>query len=116
MHLRHTSVICTILCCCCLVLVFCSASPTPPTMKTSIGQFSMLDDVTLDTHGNVLVTDLQSSLHALIRMNLATGTRETLTNNGLIEPQGLVINAHDNIFVADDYANLILELCAHTCQ
>jgi sugar lactone lactonase YvrE len=86
----------------------------PNKIKTSIGRFGMLDDVVLDTHGNVLVTDLQPSLHALIRMNLATGRRETLVNNGLIEPQGLAIDARDNIFVSDDYANLILELCAHT--
>jgi sugar lactone lactonase YvrE len=82
--------------------------------KKSIGRFGMLDDVALDTHGNVLVTDLQPSIHALIRMNLATGKRETLVNNGLIEPQGLAIDAQDNIFVSDDYANLILELCAHS--
>jgi sugar lactone lactonase YvrE len=88
----------------------------PNKMKTSIGRFGMLDDVALDTHGNVLVTNLQPSIHALIRMNLATGKRETLVNNGLIEPQGLAIDAQDNIFVSDDYANLILELCAHsTC-
>jgi len=88
----------------------------PNKTKTSIGRFGMLDDVALDTHGNVLVTDLQPSIHALIRMNLATGKRELLVNNGLIEPQGLAIDAQDNIFVSDDYANLILELCAHsTC-
>ncbi len=86
----------------------------PNKAKTSIGRFGMLDDVALDTHGNVLVTDLQPSIHVLIRMNLATGRRETLVNNGLIEPQGLAIDARDNIFVSDDYANLILELCAHT--
>jgi sugar lactone lactonase YvrE len=89
------------------------AAPNKP--KTRFGQFGMLDDVVLDTHGNVLVTDLQPSIHSLIRMNLATGQRETLLSKGLIEPQGLVIDAHDNIFVSDDYANLITELCAHTC-
>lgn len=87
----------------------------PNKTKTNIGQFGMLDDVALDTHGNVLVTDLQPSIHALIRMNLATGKRETLASNGLIEPQGLAIDSYDNIFVSDDYANLILELCNHSC-
>ncbi len=87
----------------------------PNKTQTRFGQVGMLDDVVLDTHGNVLVTDLQPSIHALIRMNLATGLRETLVSKGLIEPQGLVIGTRDNIFVSDDYANLILELCAHTC-
>jgi streptogramin lyase len=87
----------------------------PNKTKTRFGQFGMLDDVVLDTHDNVLVTDLQPSIHSLIRMNLATGQRETLLSKGLIEPQGLVIDTHDNIFVSDDYADLIVELCAHTC-
>ena len=87
----------------------------PNKAQTRFGQFGMLDDVLLDTHGNVLVTDLQPSIHALIRVNLATGLRETLVSKGLIEPQGLVIDTRDNIFVSDDYANLILELCAHSC-
>ncbi len=88
---------------------------SPNKTTTRFGQFGMLDDVVLDTHGNVLVTDLQPSIHSLIRLNLTTGQRETLLSKGLIEPQGLALDAHDNIFVSDDYANLILELCAHTC-
>lgn len=88
-------------------------SPHKTTMR--FRQFGMLDDVALDTHGNVLVTDLQPSIHSLIRMNLATGQRATLLSKGLIEPQGLAIDPHDNIFVSDDYADLIMELCAHTC-
>ncbi len=74
-----------------------------------ISGFGMLDDVVLDTHGNVLVTDLLPSIHALIRMNLATGKRETLASQGFIEPQGLVIDGRDNIFMSDDYANIIVE-------
>lgn len=74
-----------------------------------IGGFGMLDDVVLDTHGNVLVTDLLPSIHALIRMNIATGKRETLASQGFIEPQGLVIDGRDTIFMSDDYANIIVE-------
>jgi sugar lactone lactonase YvrE len=81
-----------------------------PSGKTErIGGFGMLDDVVLDTHGNVLVTDLLPSIHALIRMNLATGKRETLASQGFIEPQGLAIDGSDTIFVSDDYANIIVE-------
>ena len=42
----------------------------------------MLDDVAIDPHGNILVTDLDPSIHALMRMNLITGKRETLASQG----------------------------------
>jgi len=76
---------------------------------TRMGGFGMLDDVAFDSHGNILVTDLQPSIHALIRVRLATGKHETLASAGFIEPQGLVVDANDNIFVSDDYANIIVE-------
>jgi sugar lactone lactonase YvrE len=76
---------------------------------TRIAGFKMPDDVVVDTHNNLLVTDLEPSTHALIRLNLATGKRETLASQGFIEPQGLVIDAHDTIYVSDDYANIIVE-------
>jgi sugar lactone lactonase YvrE len=81
----------------------------PNGKKTRYGGFGMLDDVVLDQHGDALVIDLQPAIHALIRMNLATGQREVLASQGFIEPQGLVIDAHDNIWVSDDYANIIME-------
>jgi streptogramin lyase len=78
--------------------------------KTSrIGGFGMPDDVVFDQHGNILVIDLKPSIHALIRMNLASGKRVRLASQGFIEPQGLAIDSHDDIFVSDDYANIIVE-------
>lgn len=82
---------------------------TPDGHKTRFGGFGMLDDVVLDQHGNVLVTDLAIAIHALIRMNLATGQRIVLASQGFIEPQGLAIDARDTIWVSDDYANIIME-------
>jgi len=76
---------------------------------TRMGGFGMLDDVAFDHHGNVLVTDLQSSIHALIRVRLPSGKHETLASAGFIEPQGLAVDANDNIFVSDDYADIIVE-------
>ncbi len=76
---------------------------------THLGGFGMLDDVALDPHGNLLVTDLAGPIHALIRVNWTTGKRETLGSQGLIEPQGLLVDSHDDIFVSDDYANIIME-------
>lgn len=87
----------------------------PGQTTTRIGNFGMLDDVVPDQHGNVLVIDLLPSIHALIRMNLSTGKRETLAQQGFIEPQGLAIDAQDTIFVSDDYANIIMKLCAQPC-
>ena len=69
----------------------------------------MPDDVVIDPHGNLLIVDLQPSIHALIRMNVTTGKREVLASKGFIEPQGLLVDSHDNIFVSDDYANIIME-------
>ncbi len=75
-----------------------------------MGSFGMLDDVVLDQHGNILITDLEPDIHALIRVNLASSRREILYRTGLIEPQGLVIDNHDNIYLSDDYADVIVKL------
>jgi len=82
---------------------------TPAGKTTRIGGFGMPDDVIPDGYGNLLVIDLQPSIHALIRLNLTTGKRETLASQGYIEPQGLVMDTHGNIYVADDYANIIVK-------
>lgn len=82
---------------------------TPDGQKTRIGGFGMPDDVAPDGHGNLLIIDLEPSIHSLIRLNLASGKRETLASQGYIEPQGLLIDAHGNVFVSDDYANIIME-------
>ena len=82
---------------------------TPAGKTTRIGGFGMPDDVVPDGYGNVLVIDLQPSIHALMRLNLATGKRETLASQGFIEPQGLAVDARGNIYVADDYANIIMK-------
>ncbi|MBE3561517.1 MAG: NHL repeat-containing protein, partial [Ktedonobacteraceae bacterium] len=71
---------------------------------TSLGGFGMPDDVALDSQGNLWVIDLAPAIHALIRVNLHSGQRTTIASQGFIEPQGLVIDQHDTIFVADDYA------------
>jgi sugar lactone lactonase YvrE len=76
---------------------------------TRIGGFGMPDDVLPDGYGNVLVIDLQPAIHALIRLNLTTGKRETLARQGYIEPQGLAIDKQNNVFVSDDYANIIMK-------
>lgn len=82
---------------------------TPTDQVTRLGGFGMLDDVALDPRGNLLVTDLKPSIHALLQVNPTTGARETLASRGLIEPQGLVVDARGNIYLSDDYADKIVE-------
>jgi len=76
---------------------------------TRIGGFGMLDDVAIDPHGNLLLIDLMPSIHALLRINPITGKRETLASQGFIEPQGLLVDERDDIYVSDDYADIIVE-------
>ena len=82
---------------------------TPAGQKTHFGNFGMLDDVSIDNNGNLLVTDLDPTIHALIRFDPITGERETLASKGYIEPQGLVLDQSGNIYVSDDYADIIVE-------
>ena len=82
---------------------------TPAGKMTRMGGFGMLDDVAFDHHGNLLVTDLKPSIHALIRVRLPSGRREVLASQGFIEPQGLAVDANDDIYLSDDYANKIVE-------
>jgi sugar lactone lactonase YvrE len=82
----------------------------PDGTKTSLGGFGMPDDGAFDQEGNLLVTDLRPSIHALVRVNLQTGKHETLTSTGLFEPQGLLVTAQDHIIVSDDATNIIEEL------
>ncbi len=82
---------------------------TPDGKSTRIGGFGKPDDVVFDHYGNLLLIDLLPSIHALIRVRLSTGKHEILASKGFIEPQGLVIDGNDNIYVSDDYANEIVE-------
>lgn len=82
----------------------------PDGSKTNLGGFGMPDDVAFDLEGNLLVTDLRPSIHALVRVNLQTGQHETLTTTGLFEPQGLLVTAQDHIIISDDATNIIEEL------
>ncbi len=82
---------------------------TPDGRSTRITGFGKPDDVALDHHGNLLLIDLLPSVHALIRIRQSTGKHEILASKGFIEPQGLVIDKNDNIYVSDDYANKIVE-------
>ncbi|MDQ6644631.1 MAG: hypothetical protein M3Y76_09295 [Chloroflexota bacterium] len=76
---------------------------------THIDGFGMLDDIVIDPHGNLLVTDVSPSIHALIRVNLATGKREVLASQGYEKPEGLLVDAKNDIYLADDDVGKIEE-------
>ncbi len=82
---------------------------TPIGKTARISGFGMPDDVVPDSYGNLLVIDLDPSIHVLIRLNLATASAKYSPARGFIEPQGLVIDPQGDIFVADDYANIIVK-------
>jgi hypothetical protein len=64
------------------------------------------DDVAFD-HGNLLLIDLLPSIHVYSYPPVNRQTRNS-GEQGFIEPQGLVIDGNDNIYVSDDYANEIV--------
>jgi streptogramin lyase len=82
---------------------------TPAGVKTRIGGVKMPDDVVFDPRGNLLVIDLDPTIHALIRLNPTTGQKETLDSKDFAEPQGLVIDPRGNVFVSDDITDVLVE-------
>jgi DNA-binding beta-propeller fold protein YncE len=78
--------------------------------RAKVASASMPDDVSLDGHGNLLVTDLAAEQHELTRTPLSGGHPTVLARSGLVEPQGLVVTPTGDVFVSDDRADTILEL------
>jgi sugar lactone lactonase YvrE len=78
--------------------------------RVRVASAGMPDDAALDGHGNLLVTDLAAGRHQLTRTPLRGGGTTVLARSGLVEPQGLVVDAHGDIFVSDDRTDVILEL------
>lgn len=77
---------------------------------TRVARATMPDDVTLDGHGNLIVTDVRHVNHDVRRWPLAGGGSTVLARSGLIEPQGLLVDAAGRIYVSDDQSNVILRL------
>lgn len=75
-----------------------------------VARASMPDDVALDGHGNLLVTDVRHVNHDVRRWPLAGGGSTVLARSGLIEPQGLLVDPAGRIYVSDDKSNVILRL------
>lgn len=78
--------------------------------RTRVARASMPDDVALDGHGNLIVTDVRHVNHDVRRWSLTTGRSTVLARAGLVEPQGLLVEPSGRIWIADDRADLILLL------
>ncbi|WP_157557744.1 SMP-30/gluconolactonase/LRE family protein [Intrasporangium oryzae] len=78
--------------------------------RNLVATVGMPDDVALDHQGGIVVTDVHLVNHSVTRFALDGSTRAVLARTGLAEPQGLLIDPRGHIFVADDRANLIIEL------
>jgi sugar lactone lactonase YvrE len=88
--------------------------------RSRAARAAMPDDVALDGHGNLLVTDVRHTRHDLRRWPLGggrstvvpstVGPSTVLASSGLIEPQGLLVDGSGRIYVADDQARAILRL------
>jgi len=77
---------------------------------TRVARASMPDDLTLDGHGNLVVTDVRHTNHDVRRWPLAGGSSTVLARAGLVEPQGLLVDAAGRIYVSDDQTDVILLL------
>lgn len=76
---------------------------------TQMGGFGSPDDVVSGGPTTLFVVDLAASAHALLQVDLTTGIHTTIANQGLREPQGVIVGTHGDIFVSDDSANLVEE-------
>ena len=79
-------------------------------IRSRVAPAVMPDDVVLDAHGNILVTDVRHTRHSLRRYPLSGGSGVRLAGTGLVEPQGLLVDANDVIYVSDDIVGVILRL------
>lgn len=80
---------------------------TPGGTITRLTGFSSPDDVAFDSLGRMFVIDLGNP-HALFLVNPTTG-RKTVISNAFSQPQGLLIDAHNDVFVSDETAQTITE-------
>jgi len=80
----------------------------PNGTQTKLAHLLDPDDLTFDRDGTLLVTALGDN--TIDRLNPATGQMLGVVATDLHEPQGLVVDAHGNIFVSEELANTVLEL------
>lgn len=74
-----------------------------------MGGFGSPDDVVSGGPTTLFVVDLSASVHALLEVDLTTGSHTPIASQGFREPQGVIVDTHSDIFVSDDSANLIKE-------
>jgi serine/threonine-protein kinase len=66
------------------------------------------DDLAFDRDGTLLVTVLGDN--TVVRIDPVTGKNLGVVGSHLFEPQGLVVDAHGNLYVSEETANAVVEL------
>ncbi len=82
----------------------------PGGSHTRVARASMPDDLAFDAAGDLLVTDVRHVDHDLRRWPAGGGASTVLASIGLVEPQGLLVDASGNVYVSDDQSDVILRL------
>ena len=75
---------------------------------TPLAHFSFPDDLAFDVDGTLLVTELGHN--TLERIDPHTGRVLGTIATNLLEPQGLVVDARGDLYVAEERGNVIIEL------
>jgi streptogramin lyase len=68
------------------------------------------DDVIEDVHGNIFVNTLGDGA---IHMISTAANRDTVLISGLIDPQGIIFDADDNLIIADAGHHRLVKLISH---
>ncbi len=82
----------------------------PGGSRTRVARASMPDDLAFDASGDLLVTDVRHTVHDLRRWPADGGPPTVLARAGLVEPQGLLVTPHGDVYVSDDQVDVILRV------
>ncbi|HLZ23602.1 MAG TPA: hypothetical protein VKQ30_15930 [Ktedonobacterales bacterium] len=75
---------------------------------TALAHLSYPDDLAFDVDGSLLVTELGHN--TLERIDPQTGHSLGTVATNLFEPQGLAVDTHGNLYVAEERGDVIIEL------
>lgn len=80
----------------------------PDGSRTTLAHLSYPDDLAFDLDGSLLVTELGHN--TLERIDPQTGRSLGTVATNLLEPQGLAVDAHGDLYISEERGNVIIEL------
>lgn len=80
----------------------------PNGTKTTLAHLSDPDDLAFDVDGSLLMTELGHN--TLERIDPQTGRNLGTVATNLLEPQGLALDAHGDLYISEERGNVIIEL------